>query len=99
LKALIVEKKDLRHNITRIKEFINPENKEKRVEIIAVIKGNAYGLGLIEYAKFLIDNGITFFAVASTDEAIKLRQNGIKEKIRMIMDYSRKSCNSSFLYL
>ena len=84
MKALIVEKKDLRHNIARIKEFINPENNENKVEIIAVIKGNAYGLGLIEYAKFLIDNGITFFAVASTDEAIKLRQNGIKEKILML---------------
>ncbi len=84
MKALIIEKKDLKHNISRIKEFINPENKEKRVEIIAVIKGNGYGLGLTQYAEFLIDNGISFFAVASTDEAIKLRKSGIKEKILML---------------
>lgn len=84
MKALIIEKKDLKHNIKRIKEFINPNNNEKRVEIIAVIKGNGYGLGLIEYAEFLIDNGINFLAVAGVDEAIKLRKNGIKEKILML---------------
>ena len=37
MKALIIEKKDLRHNITRIKEFINPENKEKLREIVRKI--------------------------------------------------------------
>lgn len=84
MKALIIEKKDLKHNIKRIKEFINPDNNKKQVEIIAVIKGNGYGLGLVEYAKFLIDNGISFFAVASTEEAINLRKNGIKEKILML---------------
>lgn len=84
MKALIIEKKDLRHNITRIKEFINPDNSEKQKEIIAVIKGNGYGLGLVEYANFLIDNGISFLAVASTDEAIKLRKSGVQEKILML---------------
>jgi alanine racemase len=90
LKALIIEKKDLRHNIARIKEFINPDNNKKRVQIIAVIKGNGYGLGLVEYANFLIDNGISFFAVASMDEAIKLRRSGIKEKILMLSSTADK---------
>ena len=83
MKALIIEKQDLKHNVKRIKEFINPSNNEK-VEIIAVIKGNGYGLGLVEYAKVLIDNGISFFAVASVDEAIELRKNGINHRILML---------------
>ena len=84
MKALIIEKKDLKHNIARIKGFVNPENSKKRVEIIGVVKGNGYGLGLIEFAEMLVDNGISFFAVASTEEAIKLRKGGIKEKILML---------------
>lgn len=83
MKALIVEKKDLKHNISKIKEFVNPDDTNKK-EIIAVIKGNGYGLGLVEYANLLIDNGINFFAVASTDEAIKLRKSGITKKILML---------------
>lgn len=83
MKALIIEKKDLIHNIKRIKEFIN-RNNNKNTEIIAVIKGNGYGLGLVQFAEILVDNGISYFAVASVDEAITLRKNGIKEKILML---------------
>ena len=84
MKALIIEKEDLKHNVRRIKESINPNNNEKKVEILAVIKGNGYGLGLVEYAKALIDSGISFFAVASVDEAIELRKNGVNERILML---------------
>lgn len=89
MKALIIEKEDLKHNIKRIKEFVNTNNK-KKIEIIAVIKGNGYGLGLVEYAKALEDNGISFFAVASVEEAIILRKNGIKDKILMLSSTTNK---------
>jgi len=90
LKALVIENKDLKHNIKRIKEFINPDNKERKSEIIAVIKGNGYGLGLIEYAQFLVDNGISFLAVAGVEEAIELRENGINAKILMLSSTANK---------
>lgn len=82
MKALVVERKNLKHNLKIIKEIINKD--EKKPRIIAVIKGNGYGLGLVEYAQFLIDNGIDFLAVATTEEAIILRENGITKDILMM---------------
>lgn len=82
MKALVVETKNLKHNLKVIREII--EKDEKKSKIIAVIKGNGYGLGLVEYAQFLKDNGIDFFAVATVEEALRLRENGIKEDILMM---------------
>lgn len=80
MKTLVVEKQNLKHNLKIIKG-ITEKNKTK---IIAVIKGNGYGLGLVEYAEFLADNGIEIFAVATVEEAIKLRKSGIKQDILMM---------------
>lgn len=77
MKVLEINRKDLIHNIKAIK-------KEMNCQIIAVVKGNGYGLGLVEYTKFLRDNGIDFFAVSSIEEALELRNAGIKEEILML---------------
>lgn len=76
---------NLENNIEQIKNVI-PET----TKIMAVIKANAYGHGIIEIAKKLSEKGIEDFAVATLSEGIKLRQNNIKGNI-LILGYTHIS--------
>ena len=94
MNSVIINKEDLRHNIEKIKEFANKSGQDdngNNVKIIAVVKGNGYGLDIIKYVNFLIDNGIEMFAVATLDEALKLRKAGIKQDIIMLSTTAIKS--------
>ncbi|MBE5777285.1 MAG: alanine racemase [Clostridiales bacterium] len=44
------------------------------VDLICVLKANAYGLGLKSVGKFLYEEGARSFAVATADEALALRE-------------------------
>lgn len=70
------------HNVEEVRKLIPSTSK-----IMAIVKANAYGHGDVACAKELVKCGIDFFGVSSIDEAVNLRENGIKEEI-LILGYT-----------
>ena len=57
--------------------------------VMAVIKNNAYGLGLLGVAKLLQRENIEYLAVAGATSAFMLREGGIKNPILNLGPFSR----------
>lgn len=54
------------------------------VQLIAVVKANAYGHGDAQVAKVALENGASYLAVAFLDEALGLRKKGINAPILVL---------------
>ncbi|MDQ8039118.1 MAG: alanine racemase [Rickettsiella sp.] len=65
----------LRHNVMCLRK-IAPQSK-----ILAMVKANAYGHGLIPIARALASFSVEGFGVSCSEEALVLRKAGIKQKI------------------
>ena len=66
-------------NFHSIKAFLGDE-----VEQMCVVKANAYGHGAVECARRLEVEGVAWFAVATAEEAVELRQAGITSRILVV---------------
>jgi alanine racemase len=75
----------IRHNFGEIKRLVGP-----RTGIIAVIKSDAYGHGLIPVAQALEHEAPAYFAVFELEEALALRNVGCSVPILILMGISRE---------
>lgn len=76
----IIYKDNLKYNITQIRKYVEPNTK-----ICIAIKADAYGHNAILTAKIAEEvGGIDYFAVATVEEAIELRNAGIKENLLLL---------------
>ena len=99
---LEVNLNNVSYNLKQIKKFIG-----KNVEIVPVIKANAYGIGAIQLKDVLQENNISYVATAITEEAIELRKNNftmniivlnelLPEETKQIVDYNLTACISEY---
>lgn len=56
----------------------------KNTSIMVVVKANAYGHGTVEVSAVLERLGVDYLGVATTDEAMRLRDHGIKTPILIL---------------
>ncbi len=68
-------------NLKAIANNINLIKSKTSAQILAVVKADAYGHGLVPVAKCAIDAGATWLGVALLEEAITLREAGITAPI------------------
>ena len=81
---ILVDKKAIRHNYNVFRSLIPPKTK-----LMAVVKSNAYGHGLIDFAKEQEKLGADYLGVDSVAEALALRKNSVKLPI-LILGYTMK---------
>lgn len=70
---------NIAHNTKEVKRRIG-----ENVVLMAVVKANAYGHGLIEVAKVALENGAEKLGVTSIEEGIALREKNITEPILIL---------------
>ncbi|MBC8254306.1 MAG: alanine racemase, partial [Ardenticatenia bacterium] len=69
------------HNVAAVKRHVG-----EHVQLIAVVKANAYGHGMEQVARTALDNGASWLALNHISAAVRLRRAGIGAPI-LIMGY------------
>ena len=81
------------HNVEEIRRLVG-----KRTEIMAVVKADAYGHGVMETVSTIIENGASRLAVSMLDEAIQLRKIGIDVPILVLSHTSPQRADELIQY-
>ena len=83
----------LKHNISSLKSIIKPET-----SILAVVKANGYGHGLLQIAKCAAQCGVDWLGVALPEEGMELREHGVSLPILVLGDISEDQCETVIKY-
>ena len=68
----LIYKDNLSHNLKTVGSFLRPS-----VKLCVAVKANGYGTGAVTAARTALETGAACVAVATVDEGIELRENGI----------------------
>lgn len=81
----------LRKNFFKVKKLVGPQ-----VKVMAVLKQEGYGHGLLPLARELSFAGVDYFGLGDLAEAISLRKSGLKEPI-LILSSVIGECAKEFI--
>jgi alanine racemase len=70
----------LRHNFSQVRDLVGPST-----SILAVVKSDGYGHGMVGVARELDSQGVEHFGVSTCREAVTLRKQGIKTPILILL--------------
>ncbi len=79
MKNLVIDKRVIRSNLRAVKE------RADGATIYADLSGDAYGMGLLETAKLLRDEGVCHFIVSDPRDARLLRERGFTQETIMML--------------
>lgn len=74
-----VDLKAIEHNYRQVRKAVGGS-----IDVMAVVKANAYGHGTVEVSRVLESCGVNYFGVATTDEAVRIRDHGIKTPVLVL---------------
>jgi alanine racemase len=70
------------YNVRQVKATVGAE-----VEVLVVLKADAYGHGALTVARTALNNGASYCGVASVNEAVRLRESGVDAPI-LVLGYT-----------
>lgn len=76
---LEVDLEAIAHNVRRVLDIVGPG-----VAVLAILKADAYGHGMIRVARTALNNGASYVGVASISEGRMLRESGIQAPILVL---------------
>jgi alanine racemase len=77
-----ISRSAIRDNFRAVKASVGP-----LIEVMPVVKADAYRHGAIEVSKILEAEGVRWLAVSNVEEGISLRDSGIVARILVMADY------------
>jgi alanine racemase len=86
---VVVDPDALAHNTAAVRDRV-----DRRARLMAVVKGNAYGHGLVGASRIFLEAGATWLGVSSVAEGVALRKGGIEAPILNFLPAAPGECEA-----
>ncbi len=79
-------------------KLVRTKLKNSKTRVALVVKADAYGHGIVQIARYALNNGVDWCAVATVSEGIELRENGITSPVLVMSPILPDEIQQSVFY-